>query len=435
MLLAGLVLATTAGAAAAGPGPRAQGQATISDPTAGHAYRHGAVPLRARATPTSEVPDIRSATATTTSTAPVRHAEAGTGRGGPVRFNGGAVITGSPKVYLVLWGSQWATPSGDPDGLASNLEGFFNGLGTDNELWSAILTQYCQGVASGTKTCPVSPLSNHVAYPSSTVLAGVWEDTSAPSPAAATATQIAQEAADAAERFSNPPEAQYVVVSPSGSDPDGWLDPRYGYCAYHDDTQDPSLAPVSGPDVPYTNMPYVPDVGAECSSFAVPGVLDGADETISHEYAETLTDPFPFSGWLGRGGEIADKCENLDGGSPGGSTYVTLSTGTFAMQGIWANDLGRRGGCETAHTPILTTNPGRQRGTDAVPVSLQVSAADVRGQALTYVGSGLPAGLTINATTGLISGTPTGRGRTATSIVVSDTSASATIAFTWTIRR
>jgi len=434
-LLTGLVLGTTATSASAGTGPPTSAQSTISDPTAGHAYRHGALPLRVPPAHVSESPNIRSATTTTASTAPVKRS-ARPGRSNPLRYNGGPVVDTSPKVYLVLWGSQWGTPSGDPDGLASNLQAFFDGLGTDNELWSAVLTQYCQGVALGAKSCPVSPSSNHVVYPTATVLAGVWPDNSAPAPGAATATQIAQEAADAAVHFSNPPGAQYVVASPSGTDPDGWLDPTNGYCAYHDHTQDPFLAPVSGPDVPYTNMPYVPDVGADCSSFAIPGPLDGADETISHEYAETLTDPFPFSAWADRSdGEIADKCENLNGGSPGGSTYVTLSTGTFAMQGIWANDLGRRGGCETAHTPILTTNPGRQRGTDGVPVDLQIGALDVRALALTYTASGLPAGLTINAATGLISGTPTGRGRSVASIVVSETLASATIGFSFTIRR
>ena len=317
-------------------------------------------------------------------------------------FDVGPVITGSPKVYLVFWGSRWGTAStgaggyqmytGDPHGLAPNLQALFTGLGTDNESWSAIVTQYCQGVAVGTKTCPLSPASNHVAYPSSTVLAGVWEDTSS-NLAAATGTQIAQEAADAAVHFSNPPGAQYVIVSPTGTDPDQWLDPRFGYCAYHDNTGDPSVGPVSGPNVPYTNMPYVPDVGAECSSFTNPRLLDGADETITHEYAETLTDPFPPSGWTdSHGDEVADKCENLLGGGPGGSTYVPLATGTFAMQGIWANDFGKRGGCENAHSLILTLNPGKQKSIAGSPVTLQISALDVRGQTLQIRGHRLARG-------------------------------------------
>jgi serine protease len=263
----------------------------------------------------------------------------------------------------------------------------------------------------------------------------VWEDTSA-TPTAPTGTQIAQEASRAAVHFSDPTGAQYVVVSPHGTDPDGWLDSRTGYCAYHDNTGDPSLGTVTGPDVPYTNMPYVPDVGAECSSFADPGPLDGADETISHEYAETLTDPYPSSGWTDRvGNEVADKCEFLAGGSPGGSTYVHLATGTFALQGIWANDLEPRGGCETSHSPILSANPGKQRATEGSAVDLPISAADVRGQTVRYSATGLPAGLAINPSTGVVSGVPTARGRSASSVTVADSSATTTISFVWMVKR
>ena len=193
---------------------------------------------------------------------------------------------------------------------------------------------------------------------------------------------------------------------------------------------------VSGPDVPYTNMPYVPDVGSQCSSFANPGANDGADETASHEYAETLTDPFPASGWTDRrGAEIGDKCENLTGGQPGGSVYVTLATGTFVLQGLWSNDVGKKGGCESAHSSVLATNPGKQRSVTGAPVSLPVSASDVRGQPLSYSASGLPAGLVINSTSGLISGVPQARGRFVTTVVAADASSSASVVFVWTIRR
>jgi hypothetical protein len=362
-----------------------------------------------------------------------------------LKYGGGSVVTGSPKVFLVFWGAQWGTEgtngsgykvySGDPQGLAPNLQAFFAGIGTNNELWSALATQYCQGVAAGARACPAAPLSGHVPYPNSTVLGGAWEDTSA-NLSAATGPQIAQEAANAAVHFSNPPNAQYVIVSPTGTDPDGWLDPVNGYCAYHDNTQDPAFGGVSGPDVPYTNMPYVPDVGGQCSSFASPGPLDGADETASHEYAEVLTDPFPASGWTDRRGmEIADKCENLTGGQPGGSVYVTLATGTFVLQGLWANDLGKKGGCESAHSTVLAQNPGKQKATQGVAVSVPINASDVRGLPLSYSASGLPAGLVINSGSGLISGVPQARGRSVTTVVVSDALSSASVAFIWSIRR
>jgi len=436
----GLLTVAMAGNASAAPTTGPGGGTTFSNPTAGHPYRHGAVPLRSSSAPPAT---------TNRPSQPVRsksngRTAAGAALRAAVSFGGGTVLTASPKVYLVFWGSQWGNQStgtggykvysDDPDGLAPNLQAFFDGLGTNNESWSAIVTQYCQGVPIGTKTCPLAPSTNQVAYPSATVLGGVWEDTSAGF-TAATGEQIAQEAANAALHFSNPPGAQYVIVSPTGTDPDQWLNPRSGYCAYHDNTAD-FLGGVDVPNVPYTNLPYVPDVGDECSSFPHPGVLDGADETISHEYAETLTDPFPSSGWTDRhGSEIADKCENLIGGQPGGSTYVTLATGTFAVQGIWANDLGKRGGCENAHSPILTLNPGKLKGVAGTPATLQVNASDVRARSLTYTAGGLPAGLSISKTSGLITGTPQSRGRSIVTIVVSDGAATSTITFDWTINR
>jgi serine protease len=439
VLVTGVVTGTGATVSAATTPGTAAPVTNLSDPTAGHGYRHGAVPRRLPAGPGN------AATAAPPRASAGARSDAGPSTRNELRYGGGPVVTSSPKVYLVFWGSQWGTEStgaggyqafsGDPDGLAPNLQAFFSGLGTDNELWSAILTQYCQGVTPGAKSCSISATSGHVPYPRSRVLGGVWGDPSVTLPAAS-ATQIAQEAANAAVHFSNPPGAQYVIVSPTGTDPDGWLDPVNGYCAYHDNAQDPMVGGVSGADVPYTNMPYVPDVGGQCSSFANPGTLDGADETMSHEYAETVTDPFPVSGWSDRfQSEIGDKCENLVGGQPGGSVYETLATGTFVLQGLWANDVGKRGGCESAHSPVLTVNPGKQKTRAGTAVSLQIGASDVLGESLTYAATGLPTGLVINSTSGLVSGVAEGRGRSTVTVVVSSPSASATVVFLWTLRR
>ena len=55
---------------------------------------------------------------------------------------------------------------------------------------------------------------------------------------------------------------------------------------------------------------------------------------------------------------------------------------------------------------ITLTNPGQQRTTVKTPVSLQIKAADTRSQAVTYAATGLPIGLTINSSTGKITGQP-----------------------------
>ena len=57
------------------------------------------------------------------------------------------------------------------------------------------------------------------------------------------------------------------------------------------------------------------------------------------------------------------------------------------------------------------TNPGNQTGTVGTAASLQIHATDsASGQTLTYTATGLPAGLSINSSSGLISGTPTTAG-------------------------
>jgi len=85
-----------------------------------------------------------------------------------------------------------------------------------------------------------------------------------------------------------------------------------------------------------------------------------------------------------------------------------------------------------AITPTIA-NPGPQSGQAGTPVSLQLSATDPNGDTLTYAASGLPPGVFVNATTGLVSGTPTASGTF--NVVVSATDGVNTDSknFTWTI--
>ncbi len=43
--------------------------------------------------------------------------------------------------------------------------------------------------------------------------------------------------------------------------------------------------------------------------------------------------------------ENGDKCAWISPGSPGGAADITLTTGTFAVQSLWSNNLGSGGGC------------------------------------------------------------------------------------------
>ncbi len=269
-------------------------------------------------------------------------------RGG---ISGVGVTTGAPKVYLVFWGTQWglqlgagqAAFSGDPKGLGPYIQAFFSGLGTNNELWSGVMTQYCQGVGKFASSCPST--AAHVGYPTGGAFAGVWLDNSAPAPAKATAHQIALEAEAAAAFFGNTTTAsnlnvQYLIISPTGTNPDGYK--TGGFCAWHDYTGDTTMdggGAVSGPLLAFANIPYIPDAGAGCGSgFVNPGnVLDGVSIVAGHEYAETITDQFPAGGWVALNGEEnADLCAWKKLG-PGKSQNLTLATGVFAVQGTWSN--------------------------------------------------------------------------------------------------
>jgi subtilase family serine protease len=84
---------------------------------------------------------------------------------------------------------------------------------------------------------------------------------------------------------------------------------------------------------------------------------------------------------------------------------------------------------------VTVTSPGSQTGTVGTAASLQVSASDsASGQTLTYSATGLPTGLSIASSTGLISGTPTTAGTYSVTVTATDTTgASGDATFTWTI--
>lgn len=79
-------------------------------------------------------------------------------------------------------------------------------------------------------------------------------------------------------------------------------------------------------------------------------------------------------------------------------------------------------------------SPGVQTSLVGEIVSLPVSAIDPENNALTFSATGLPAGLVINAASGVISGTATTAGTSNVTVSVTDgNSAPATASFTWTV--
>jgi endo-1,4-beta-xylanase len=99
------------------------------------------------------------------------------------------------------------------------------------------------------------------------------------------------------------------------------------------------------------------------------------------------------------------------------------------------NTLAAAGGGGGGGNTVTVTNPGTQTGTVGTAASLQVHATDsASGQTLSYSAAGLPAGLAVNASTGLISGTPTASGNNTVTVTVKDgTGATGTGSFAWNI--
>jgi len=86
----------------------------------------------------------------------------------------------------------------------------------------------------------------------------------------------------------------------------------------------------------------------------------------------------------------------------------------------------------TNRAPVVT-NPGAQASFQGVAASVAMTATDADGQTLTFSASSLPTGLSINASTGVVSGTPSAIGGFTTTVTASDGTATDSETFAWTV--
>ncbi|GGJ17957.1 putative Ig domain-containing protein [Streptomyces brasiliensis] len=122
-------------------------------------------------------------------------------------------------------------------------------------------------------------------------------------------------------------------------------------------------------------------------------------------------------------------------GSCATSYFCTARTGYDGPTG-WGTPNGTAAfsaGASSGNT-VTVTNPGSQSTATGGSVSLQIHASDSAGASLTYSASGLPTGLSINSSTGLISGTASTAGTYNVTVSATDsTGASGAASFTWTV--
>lgn len=252
---------------------------------------------------------------------------------GNVTYHGGATQK-SPQVFVLFWGSWWASGCSDQQGNGSADETYlynlYHGIGTTSDNESQVAAQY------------YGPAGSYPLYPvaGTTGVFGTWNTDCTDPPASATQAQLAAEADGyasslAGEGYTITNNTQIVVVSPSGTNPGGGFGSQY--CAWHSWTSYSTSQELS-----YTNLPYLPDVGSTCGANYLDGPEDGWSIVGGHEYNEAVTDPFG-NGWYDSSysGEVGDKCAWT------GIFNEKLSTGTFAMQPEWDNHVS---GCSDAFT-------------------------------------------------------------------------------------
>jgi hypothetical protein len=180
-------------------------------------------------------------------------------------------------------------------------------------------------------------------------------------------------------------------------------------------------------------------------TYTIPGLTAGASYTVRLHFAEEY--------WTTAGSRTfnvlingTQVLTNFDIFATAGGEYIAVikqftatasSTGTITIQFVTVKDNAQVNGIEiypSSGSTVTVTSPGNQSGTAGTAASLQISASDsASGQTLTYTATGLPAGLSINSATGLITGTPTTAGTSTATATVTATDTTGAATFTWTV--
>ncbi|GGK41865.1 hypothetical protein GCM10010124_38340 [Pilimelia terevasa] len=133
-----------------------------------------------------------------------------------------------------------------------------------------------------------------------------------------------------------------------------------------------------------------------------------------------------FAGGWSTGGGSADRRNNLENvyvQAPAAGTYTVrvraanVPTGPQTYALVMDGVVPGAGGLN--RNPQIAP-PADQRSTLGTPVNLQLAAADPDGDPVTVTAAGLPEGLVLGATNGLVSGTPARAGRHAVRVTADD---------------
>jgi len=264
-----------------------------------------------------------------------------------------------PAVYLVYWGTEWATGFTTPDDdgtlyssktLQNYVNSFMDNVG--GSPWAAVQTQYCRNVPAGATSCAGIPGADYITNPKKQ-LKGIWTD---PTPVPddiitlglaenLVDDPLAMEAMRASAHFQYDPQATYIILTPPRPIATG----QPVYCGYH--TQTTSINGLGNPyRIQYAFIPFQnknwPALGtsgcgkhfvnAQSNAFGN-GIFDGYSMVVGHEYSEAVTDPDNFfanqDGWNdATGSENADKCAWIE------TQNIALGGHQYAIQPTWSNE-------------------------------------------------------------------------------------------------
>ncbi|MEM7139657.1 MAG: putative Ig domain-containing protein [Actinomycetota bacterium] len=255
----------------------------------------------------------------------------------------------------------------------------------------------------------------------------------------------------ATESFGSPGSRRFEIVTPPSngtlSQPTGttFSSPTLTY------TPDPGY---SGPDsFEYvardnsSNYPLNPTNAA--ASIDVGEVLDpsveisGAPASViagtSANLTATVTDAPPGVDWSVDGAPGGNPIVGTI--SPGG-LYVAPGTppaaGSVTIRAALTGDPGVFDEITLGIDPIPNgapdiIDPGDQSSTIGDAVNVAIGASDPNGDPFTFSATGLPDGLSIHPTTGVVSGTPTTTGTSTATVTADDGTDDASVTFDWTI--
>jgi hypothetical protein len=200
-----------------------------------------------------------------------------------LEYHGGPVHL-KPRLVAIFWGTSWESEPGA--GLKRKLEKMFDGLA--GSAWQKILTQY--GDALDPAQISGSPIIE------------VYDDRRVTAPTQVGFSKIEGEAEEvmASDGTKGESDTTYMVLPAPGTEYEEYFDT--GFCGWHASIAEGWALAF----VPYEGQPpFESGCGVAIAGADIPTSI-----AASHEYAESVTDPEPDTGWAGSKNqeEIADLC-------------------------------------------------------------------------------------------------------------------------------